>query len=126
MSEENQIKKSRITPKDVMDVIYSKKTLDFNTEIEKKYKLNPKQIRQLAIIEGEIFEKKIPINEFLVAIKTKLGIDTETARLIAYEVCQNLFIPVVYYFPGIKEFMNQLKSSSSRPTDPNIIDLSNQ
>jgi len=129
MPEENKNNKtieSRIMPKDVLDIVASPKTVEFNTRIEEKYNLSPKQIHQLAIIEGEIFEKKIPINEFLIVVKTKLGIDTEIAKSIAYEVCQNLFLPVGYYFPGIKEFITQLKSAQPRPTDPNIVDLKNQ
>lgn len=113
-------------PEYVIDIMNSIKTLEFNADIEKRYSLVPDQTHQLAILEGKILYKELPLFDLLMAIKNQLNLDEEKAKLIAFEICQNLFLPAQPYLLGVKELMVKLKSDQPRTTNPNIVDLKNQ
>jgi len=115
-------------PQYILDIMNSLKTVEFNTIIEKKYKLLPEQIHKLAILEEKIFYKEITLADFPAAIKTTLNLNENTANSIAFDVCQNLFLSAQPYLIGVKELMVRLKPekiTTDKPESPNIVNLKN-
>ena len=113
-------------PKHILEIMNSMKTVEFNTAIEKKYKLRPEQIHKLAILESKVFYKELALVNFPITIKNQLNLDAEIGKSIAFNICQTLFLPAQPYLLGVKELMARLKTGQPQARDPNIVDLKNQ
>lgn len=113
-------------PPSVKKVMLSNKTFEIISIIYEKHKLNAKQQEKVAQITGKTLIKDVPLNEFINTLKSQTNLNIEKSKSLAFDIIQNLLLPIKRYFPNAEDLMKKLKSEHTSLESPNIVNLKNK
>lgn len=115
-------KKFNNLPPDIKKLLASSELSGIIIDINDKYELNPKQGSALGQILWKIFTQQAPLIALTEIIRTQLNLNLEKTKLLTFDICKEIFLPVKNHFPDVEKLIQSLTYKSS---DRGVVDLKN-
>ena len=115
MNTNNFLKKANELPESVKKVLFSNETTETVFGINTSYGLNWEQSKKSAQIIGQVFIKKIPINQYFEVLQKNIDLPQDILAGVAVSVAKKIFLPLKDYFGDLKPLINQWQTNASSP-----------
>ncbi|MFW5853510.1 MAG: hypothetical protein ACOCU8_02705 [Patescibacteria group bacterium] len=103
--------KTKDLPEKVKEAFFSSETSKTIREVGQKNNLHIDQIGILADLTGQVLLGILPVSSFTRHLSNYLHIDTETAKFMAIEINEKIFLP-------IREDLKKVNISKKEDTEP--------
>lgn len=103
-----QIEELEKLPAEISDYVFSVKFVDFNTELQQKYSLNPAQMGLIMDLEDSLILKKISVLDLPAYLEKMEFAQQKDLRAIALDIANILLWPIQDYLTNVDRLILRL------------------
>lgn len=115
MNTNNFLKQAKELPEPVKKVLFSNEITETVFGINTSYSFNPEQSKKSAQIIGQVFIKKISINQYLKVLQKNIDLSQGILAGVAVSVAKEIFLPLKSYFKNLEKLIDNWQTIASPP-----------